>query len=148
MVSSVNYQAGGQLPYFSSPISYQRGRGFGSILRNLFRSVVPFFNKPVVKEGIRTLGRAAATSFLDAGQRALNEEGTSFSDALKTASRDQAQILMKKAHSKLTGQGRRGRKRKIITRKKKTVPRRKAKVSRKRVTPESRRVRSRDIFSE
>lgn len=145
MVSSVNYQAGGQLPYFSSPISFQRGRGFGSILRNLFRSVVPFFNKPVVKQGIRTLGRAAATSFLDAGQRALNEEGTSFSDALKTASRGQAQILMNKAHSKLTGQGR--RRRKIITRKKKTVPKRKAKVSRKKVTSKSRRVRSRDIFS-
>ena len=58
------------LPHFTSPVSYQRGRGFGSLLRGIIRKVQPILRKPIVKQGIKSLGKAT----LEAAQKALESE--------------------------------------------------------------------------
>ena len=50
-------QVGRGLPYFAGA-HYQRGHGLGSILGGLFRSAIPLV-KPLVKQGVRTMGREA-----------------------------------------------------------------------------------------
>lgn len=142
----MDHQGGGKalLPYFSSSVSYQRGRGFGSVIRSIFRGIVPLIRKPIVKQGFKTLGKAAATALLEAGQQAIDEKDMTFGSALKSASKTQAQALLKEARSRLVGQGRRGTRRSMKTRKMKT---KRAPISRKRKVSKKRRVRSRDIFT-
>lgn len=122
---------GALLPHFSSPVAYQKGRGFGSLLRNLFRGVVPLFRKPIVKRGLRTVGKAAATALLEAGQRALQtEDPVSFGSALGESSRKHAQNLLTQARSQLGG-------------KKRVIAIAKHSVSRRSSTAPSRRVQLR-----
>jgi hypothetical protein len=97
------------MPHFSSPIAYQKGRGFGSVLRSIFRGVLPLMRKPIVRKGLKTLGKAAATALVEAGQRALQDEDPvgSFGVALKETSRKHAADLLNKARGQLGGkQGR------------------------------------------
>ena len=63
-------QKGGQalLPYFTSPVAYQRGRGLGSLVRSLFRPVKSLFKKPIIRKGLTKLGTAAAHALVDAGK--------------------------------------------------------------------------------
>ena len=96
---------GALLPHFRSTISYQRGRGLGGLIRGLFRRVTPIFKKPIVRKGLKTLGKAAATAMLEAGQQALQDDGPSFTSALKSSSRKQAQHLIRQARQKMTGKG-------------------------------------------
>ena len=85
---------GAALPYFSSPISLQRGRGWGGVLRSLFRGITPIFKKPIVKRGLKSLGKRAATALVEAGQTALKNE-ESFGPALKKAGKIEAEKLLK-----------------------------------------------------
>lgn len=132
----IRQQHGGALlPHFRSAVSYQRGRGLGGLLRGIFRRVTPLLKKPIVRKGLKTLGKAAATAMLEAGQQALQDEGPSFTSALKTASQRQAQGLIREARRTMTGQG---LKRPL----KRLQP-----ASRSQSVTKRRRVNSRDIFS-
>ena len=93
------------LPYFSSPVAYQRGRGLGSLIRSLFRPVKTLFKKPIVRKGLKKLGTAAAQALVDAGQQALQQEDVSFRSALKNTSKEQAKDLLKQVKQGMTGQG-------------------------------------------
>ena len=93
------------LPYFSSPVAYQRGRGLGSLVRSLFRPVRTLFKKPIVRKGLKKLGTAAAQALVDAGQQALQEEDITFGSALKQTSKEQAKNLLKQVKQGMTGQG-------------------------------------------
>jgi hypothetical protein len=126
---------GSLLPHFRSTVSYQRGRGLGGLIRGLFRRVTPLLKKPIVRKGLKTLGKAAATAVLEAGQEALRGE-QSFGSALKTSSQKQAQGLIRKARQNMTG-GRHKR-----------TPKRKKNTSRQQLVVKKRRVRSRDIFED
>ena len=86
---------GGRLPYFSSPVSYQRGRGLGGLLRGLFRGIRPLLKKPIVKRGLKTLGKHAAKAVLDAGQQALEGNETAFAPALKRTGKTQLQAIIR-----------------------------------------------------
>lgn len=129
------------MAYHQSPISFQRGRGFGGILRSIFRGVIPFFQKPAVKTGIKSLGKAAASALFDAGHRALNEPDVSFSDALKSSSKLQAQSLLNQARSQLGG------KRKLPSTRRRAPRTKKRALSSKVKSKKHRRGQSRDIFS-
>lgn len=135
LAAALRQQRGGALlPHFRSAVSYQRGRGLGGLLRGLFRRVTPILKKPIIRKGLKTLGKAAATAMLEAGQQALQDEGPSFTSALKASSQRQAQQLIREARRNMTGQGlKRPRKRK-------------APVSRSLPVRKRRRVSSRDIF--
>lgn len=99
-------RGGASLPHFQSPISYQRGHGLGGLLRSLFRSVVPLFKKPIVRQGLKSLGKAAATAVLEAGQKALSQDNEgSFGSALKASSQRQARELIRQAQGSMAGQG-------------------------------------------
>ena len=98
-------QGGAHLPYFSSPVAYQRGRGLGSLVRSIFRPIKTLFKKPVVRKGLKKLGTAAAQALVDAGQQALQEEDVSFKSALKQTSKEQAKDLLKQVKQGMTGQG-------------------------------------------
>lgn len=143
MKSHPSHRQVGGLAHFSSPVTYQRGRGFGSVLRSIFRGVVPFMKKPAVKQGLKHFGKAALTAVLDAGQRALDEEGTSFGSALRSSSKTQAQTLMRQARGNLIGEGRHSK----TQVKRELVRKTKRKISRKSNGTTTRRIRSRDIFS-
>ena len=106
-------QYGGQalLPYFSSPVAYQRGRGIGSLVRSLFRPVSMLFKKPGVRKGFQKLGKAAAHALVSAGQQALQDDDVSFKSALKKSSKEQAKQLLQQVKQGMTGGRGRGRKR-------------------------------------
>lgn len=90
------HQTGGMLPHFQSSVAYQRGRGLGGLIGSLVRRVIPFFSKPIVKKGLRNIGKTAATALLDAGQKALAAENpTPFKKALAQTSRAETQKLIK-----------------------------------------------------
>ena len=126
-------QSGGALlPHFRSSVSYQRGRGLGGLIRGIIRRVAPLLRKPIVRKGLKSIGKAAATAVLEAGQKSLREDGPRFGSALKASSQKQVKALIQKALHKQQGGGRK--------RKKKTV-------SNKQLVAKRRRVRSaRDIF--
>ena len=94
MVAAPRVMTGGALPYFSSAVSLQRGRGWGGVLRSLFRGITPIFKKPIVKRGLKSLGKRAATALVEAGQSALKNE-QSFGPALKKAGKHEAEKLLK-----------------------------------------------------
>lgn len=94
------HMTGGMLPHFRSTIAFQRGRGIGNLLGSLVQRVIPLFSKPIVKKGIKHIGKAATTALLEAGQKALAEQEP-FGKALKESSRAQAQRLMTQAQSTL-----------------------------------------------
>ena len=87
---------GGMLPHFRSSVGVQRGRGIGGFFGSLVRRVIPLFSRPIVKKGLKTVGKAAATALLEAGQKAIAEQEP-FHKALKSSSRAQAQQLMTQA---------------------------------------------------
>jgi len=91
---------GGMLPHFRSSVAFQRGRGLGGMLGSLVRRVIPLFSKPIVKKGIKHIGKAATTALLEAGQKALAEQEP-IKKALKKSSSIQAQRLMSQAQSAL-----------------------------------------------
>ena len=93
------------LPYFSSPVAYQRGRGLGSLVRALFRPVKTLFKKPIVRKGLKKLGTAAAHALVEAGKEALTQEDVTFGNALKKSSKQQAQDLLKQVQQNMTGKG-------------------------------------------
>ena len=94
------HMTGGMLPHFRSSVAFQRGRGIGGLLGSLVRRVIPFFSTPIVKKGIKHIGKAATTALLEAGQKALAEQEP-FRKALKRSSGVQAQRLMSQAQSTL-----------------------------------------------
>lgn len=98
-IAALMRQSGsGSLPHFRSAIGYQRGRGLGSLLGSLVRRVIPLFRSPIVKKVGKSVGKAATTALLEAGQKALSaEQPMSFKDALKETSKAQAQTLIKHA---------------------------------------------------
>ena len=105
------HQFGGDLlPHFRSSVSYQRGRGFGGLIRQIIRRVTPLFRKPIVRKGLKSIGKAAATAVLEAGQRSLQEDGPTFGPALKASSKKQAQALIQKAMRNQQGSGRKRKK--------------------------------------
>lgn len=145
-------QLGGKalLPYFSSPVAYQRGRGFGSVLRSIFRGIIPLMRKPIVRQGLKRLGQATTTALIEAGQRALDDSNVTFGSALKNASKSQAQALLNEARSQLVGQGKqRSRRKKKRLTSTKRVSKKQSSVSRKTKVKKVGRVRSRarDIFT-
>jgi hypothetical protein len=95
------------LPFYSSPVSYQRGSGLGGLLRGLFRSVRPLLQRPIVKRGLKALGKAATAAVLEAGQHAMAQDNIhAFGPALKEAGRRQARQLIRT----MTGGSKRKRK--------------------------------------
>ena len=128
-------QSGGRnLAHFRSTVAYQRGRGLGGLLRSLFRTITPIFKKPIVKQGLKSLGKSAATAMLEAGQKALDEEDVrAFGPALRDATKKQVVASGKRLASRiLTGQG--------------PSTKRKNGISRTRVAGQIRRGPTRDIF--
>ena len=126
-------QFGGDLlPHFRSSVSYQRGRGLGGLIRGIIRRVAPLFRKPIVRKGLKSIGKAAATAVLEAGQRSLQQDGPRFGSALKTSSQKQVKSLIQQALRKQQGSGRK--------RKKKTSSHQLHLTKRRRVAPK------RDIF--
>jgi hypothetical protein len=98
-----NMYGGDLLPHFSSPVSYQRGRGFGSLLRGLFRAVRPIFKKPFVRQGLKSLGKAATSAAIEAAQTAMDADDVKmFGPALKKASQKRMRAFIEK---KMTGKG-------------------------------------------
>lgn len=84
-----------ELPYFSSSVNYQRGRGFGNLLRGIFRAIKPIFKKKIVRKGLKKLGRAAAQAGIEASQKALEEDNVrAFAPALKAASAKQIKKIL------------------------------------------------------
>lgn len=95
------------LPFYASPVSYQRGSGLGGLLRGLFRSVRPLLQRPIVKRGLKALGKAATAAVLEAGQHAMTQDNIhAFGPALKEAGRRQARQLVRS----MTGGSKRKRK--------------------------------------
>ena len=141
------------LPFYASPVSYQRGSGLGGLLRGLFRSVRPLLQKPIVKRGLKALGKAATAAVLEAGQHAVAQDNIrAFGPALKEAGKRQARQLVRT----MTGGSKRKRKAG------KRLSQSRTSVKRRRVAPErgivhkrrivhkgkvkSQPVRPRDIF--
>jgi hypothetical protein len=130
------------LPFYSSPVSYQRGRGLGGLIRGLYRTVRPLLQKPIVKRGLKALGKAATAAVLEAGHQAMAQRNIrSFGPALKEAGKRQARQLLRT----MTGGSKRKRKPGS------TVSRSRTSVKRRRAAPtRSRNVKtkpvSRDIF--
>jgi hypothetical protein len=127
------------LPFYASPVSYQRGRGLGGVLRGIVRSVRPLLQKPMVKRGLKALGRAATAAVLEAGHQAMTQRNLhAFGPALKEAGKRQARQLLLNAPRTMMGAGSK-RKRKPPSR-----------VSRSQTPVKRRRVQSapvrRDIF--
>jgi hypothetical protein len=92
-----NMYGRGSLPHFSSPVSYQRGRGLGSLLRGLFRAVRPIFKKPIIRQGLKKLGKAATAAAIEASQQVLDKDDVkAFGPALKNALKQQAKNALKK----------------------------------------------------
>ena len=88
------------LPYYSSPVSYQRGNGLGGLLRGLFRAVKPLFQKPIVKKGLKALRKAASSAVLEAGHEALAKRDIrAMAPALKSAGRRHAENVKNAATS-------------------------------------------------
>jgi hypothetical protein len=109
----------GGLPYFSSPVSYQRGRGLGSLLRGLFRAVRPIFKKPMVRQGLKSLGKAATSAAIEAAQKAMDSDDIkAFGPAFKEASKRNVKTLIRQ---KMSGKG--PTKRKAVSRKPKLTKR-------------------------
>lgn len=98
---------GSLMPYYSSNVMFQRGRGLGSLLRKLYRPIRRLLQKPIVKKGISTLARAGATALVDAGKASLENEDVKFTQALKDASQQQAQAILKQVQGAVRGSGRR-----------------------------------------
>ena len=112
---------GALLPHFRSPVSYQRGRGLGGLLRGIVRAVVPLFKKPIVRRGLKNLGKAAAASAWEATQRVAQEENPkAFVPAFKAAAKAHT---IKAVADTLTGKGH-GRKRKTVSRQRAVTKRR------------------------
>lgn len=135
-------QVGNSLPYFYSPVNYQRGRGFGSILRSLFRAVQPIFKKPIVRRGLKALGKAAGNVALDTAHTALLSESPNLSQSLKRSVKREAQKLITNdgpPYQRLKGGGLIA---KLPSRKRKRVSRKLTVVRKRRVIKK----RSRDIF--
>lgn len=85
------------MSYFSSPVSYQRGRGLDGLIRGVFRLIKPLFKKPLVKKGLKALGKAATAAALEAGQKALQAKDIhAFAPALKESGKQQAKDLLKR----------------------------------------------------
>jgi hypothetical protein len=122
------------LPFYSSPVSYQRGRGLGGLIRGLYRSVRPLLQKPIVKRGLKALGKAATTAVLEAGHQAMAQRNIhAFGPALKAAGKRQARQLL----TSMTGGGSKKRRKPGSN-----LSRPRTRVKRRRVAP----TRSRDIF--
>jgi len=121
------------LPHFKSAVSYQRGRGFGGLLRGIFRAVTPLLRQPIVKKTLQKIGKAAAFATLDASQKALKEKDIkAFGPALRTAGKSRAKELLSEV---MAGKG--------PVRKRRIKP-----ISLKPSLNKRRRVRSRDIFQD
>lgn len=110
LAALMRQQSGGaMLPHFSSSVGYQRGRGLGGLIGSLIRRVIPLFSKPIVKKGLTSMGKAAATALLEAGQKSLSDQSTSFKQALGQSSRQQAKKLMEQASTAVKRKAPRGR---------------------------------------
>ena len=119
---------GTPIPYFSSPVSYQRGRGLGNLLRSLFRVARPIFKNQTVRRSVQSMGKHAARAALEAAQVALDKnDPKAFGPALKESSRQRMKTFLDR---KMTGKG----------------IKRKRNVSRKATPAKRRRITPRDIF--
>lgn len=102
------------LPVYMSRHAYMRGHGLGNILAKLFRGVMPFINKPIVKQGLKKVGKSVLRAGVNAASEAL-EGDKNFGDALKEASKKEARQLLTQVKEHLpaasTGGGTRRRRR-------------------------------------
>ena len=87
---------GGGMPYYTSPVVYQRGRGLGGVLVKLFRQVVPFLKRnPKLTGRLKRIGRGVASAGLSAAQSTLQKENSqTFKKALKESMKEEAKKLM------------------------------------------------------
>ena len=113
-------QAGGGVGAIYRGSVYQKGNGFGSFFKGLFRSVMP-----LIKSGLRTLGQETLRS----GSNILGDMANDrpLGDVLKTRITESAENLKRKAQDKiekLIGSGRTKRKRKSFKSQKRSVRRR------------------------
>ena len=111
-------QAGGAYDYERfEGIPYQRGHGFGSFFRGLFRFIKPILTSNVVKSGAKALAKQAAAS----GAQLMGDiaEGHNLRDSMRQRAEEGGRSLAATAKSKLEqyGSGRR-RKRRRVSRKK------------------------------
>ena len=142
-------------------IRYQRGRGLGSLFSSLFRQAMP-----IVKRGIRYLGKQALQGSLDTARDVM--EGTDFKTAARRNLRSRGNNILdtsyKYAKNRMSGRGikrkrkvkrsankrRKTVKRKTVKRKKKTRKRKankgKTKKRSKRRKRKCRKLVSTDIF--
>lgn len=106
-------QVGSGLPVFAGPV-LQRGRGFGSIFKSLFRFVRPLLRAvaPIAKKAAPVLGR----ELLHAGTGLVQDvaEGQSFKDSAKTRFKTAGQNVGRAALEELSQTGR-GHKRRRLT---------------------------------
>lgn len=89
-------QEGKGLRHFSSPILLQQGRGLGGVLSGIFRSVIPFFKKPIIRQGLARIGKSAAMAGLEALNKSMddqNENRPTFKQALRTSARTETRRL-------------------------------------------------------
>lgn len=89
------FMSGGNMAHFSSPILYQHGRGLGGVLSGIFKSVIPFFKKSIVRKGLKRIGKSAAMAGLEALNTSMSDAPNrpTFKDALKQSVKGQTRTL-------------------------------------------------------
>ncbi len=104
---------------FRGPM-YQQGYGLGGYFRRFFKWLVPIAQKhvlPHVKDGLETVGKQVLESGKNFARDAIR--GKNVRDAAKDRFDEALEILKDKADKKLSGEGRKKKKRKIIFKKRK-----------------------------
>ena len=97
-------QVGQGVPVFEGA-TLQRGYGLGGILSGLLRSAVP-----LIKQGVKTLGKHALRTGVNIATDTL--AGQNFKTSAKRRLKETGSRMGQQAVRKMTGSGKRGRKRK------------------------------------
>ena len=131
-------QQGGQMVVFHGT-PYQRGYGLGSFFQSLARKALPF-----IKQGAKTLGRAALDTGVNIAQDVL--AGNNLKTAARSRVRQTAKTLREQAFNRLasqTGSGRKQLKRKAPQ--KKIISSQSIKVKRAKAAPRKRKKNKRKL---
>lgn len=129
-------------PVYQSPILFQRGHGLGNVLARVFRTVVPLFKSPMIKKGLKHLGKTAALATLHSAEQSLNS-GSSFKknlkENLKQSGQQEIKKLIDEARKSMVGSGR-SRIKRINTSNRSRSPRKRGVNKRNKAPKRSRRL--------
>lgn len=114
---------GSGMTFYAGPP--MQGYGLGNVLARLARTIIPIFQRPVVKAGLKRIGKSAAVAGLDAIQKSLSshqDEPITFSQALKQSATKQAKQLTAEAKRQLLYQPSRNAIKRTAVKRKLSVP--------------------------